>query len=509
MQIHSHPDHFVAVIGAGPAGLTTARWLLTQGLEPILFEASARVGGQWNGEAPTSGTWAGMRTNTSRIMTAFSDLEYPAGTATYPSRDEVQAYLARYADHFGLTSRIRFRTRIERLSRAAEGRWHLRSVAEGRPLDEVFARVVVATGRHVAPEVPQVAGLDSFTGSLGVFHAAHYDESERFRGASVLVAGCSISALEIATELAQNGVQVTTAYRRQRYVLPKLAAGVPTEHIMFHRAAALAGEILPPEALGEGLKAAVLRLAGSPEQFGGQTPDPNIFVAGITQSHGFLPAVAEGRIRTRAWIERIQGQTVHFADGSRDEFDAILFGTGYRLSLPWLSPDISALLDLDGARIDLHAHTFHPDLPGLAFVGLYDLVGPYFPVLEQQARWLAYAWGGTVPAPTPAEMQAGIAATRAARGHPQSHPMNAMAVLFARLAGVEPQPADWPDLERGLLFGPLSAVSFRLTGPDALPDAPKRTRAAAAAFGRIVSSQFEPEEHGLRDLVRGTLPRVA
>ena len=130
-------------------------------------------------------------------------------------------------------------------------------------------------------------------------------------------------------------------------------------------------------------------------------------------------------------------------------------------------------------------------------------------MLEQQARWLAYAWGGTIPAATQAEMEAGLAATRGARGRPQSHPMNAIALHFARLAGVEPDLAAWPDLERALLFGPLSAVSFRLSGPDALPDAPERTQDKAAAFGYITGPEFEPEEQALHDLVRSILPRAA
>jgi hypothetical protein len=79
--------------------------------------------------------------------------------------------------------------------------------------------------------------------------------------------------------------------------------------------------------------------------------------------------------------------------------------------------------------------------------------------------------------------------------------MHAMALLFARHAGVEPDPARWPGLERALLFGPLSPASFRLQGPDSLPDAARRTKEAAAAFGAIVSKQFTADEQGLHDVI--------
>jgi hypothetical protein len=72
--------------------------------------------------------------------------------------------------------------------------------------------------------------------------------------------------------------------------------------------------------------------------------------------------------------------------------------------------------------------------------------------------------------------------------------MHVLATLFATNAGVEPDPAVWPELERALWFGPLSPISFRLTGPDALADAPARAAEAARAFNAITSVEFSPDE---------------
>ncbi|MBM1174381.1 flavin-containing monooxygenase [Microvirga arabica] len=499
------PPNAVAIIGAGPAGLVTARWLASHGFEPVLFEAADRPSGQWNATSPLSGTWRGMRTNTSRVMTCFSDLEHPEGTPVYPSREDMHAYLERYAEHFGLVPRIRCCTRVERLEQADGRGWLLRWRRGAEVRTERFARVVVASGRYVAPEVPTVPGLNGFSGALGVAHTSQYNGSQAYRGKDVLVAGCSISALEIASDIALSGARsVTVCYRRQRYVLPKLLAGVPTDHVMFTRAAGLAGEILPPDDVAAGLKATVLRVAGSPDQFGAMTPDENIFAAGITQSQHFLPLVAEGRIAIRPWIGAINERSVGFADGSQGEFDALLFGIGYRLSLPFLAPELAATLGLDHAHIELCDHTFHPELEGLAFVGLYDQVGPLFPVLELQGRWIAYTWAGVIPAPSREALAAGLARSRAQRGGPQSIPMQVLALLFARNAGVEPDLGRWPDLERTLLFGPLSPVSFRLQGPDSLEEAPALTAAAAACFGAIRSPEMNDEERRLRDLVTRT-----
>jgi thioredoxin reductase len=492
----------VAVIGAGPAGLAVARWLSAHGFEPILFEAADRLGGQWNATSPLSATWPGMCTNTSRVMTSFSDLDHVEGIPVYPGREDVQAYLERYAERFGLTARIRFRTRVEEVGKAEGGGWRVRSNHEGEVRTERYSRVVVATGRYVASSIPPVPGLDGFAGALGVAHSSQYDGGLAYRGKDVLVAGCSISALEIASDIALSGARsVTACCRRQRYIVPKLLAGVPADHVVFTRAAALADESLPSHVLAAGLKTTIMRVAGSPEQYGAMTPDENVFAAGISQSQSFLPLVAEGRIEVRPWIDGIDGHKVRFADGSTRGFDAILFGTGYRLSLPFLAPDIVASLGLDDTHIDLCDHTFHPDLDGLACVGFYDIIGPAYPVIELQARWVAYTWAGIVPAPSRQALAAGLALCQARRGGPQSVGMHDLAILFARRAGVEPDLERHPDLERALLFGPLSPISFRLAGPDNLADAPVRAAAAAAAFGAIRSPEMTREERDFRDLI--------
>lgn len=488
-------DRAVAVIGGGPAGLVAARYLKKHGFEPTIFEASERIGGQWNSTSPMSGVWPGMRTNTSRVLTAFSDFDHAAGTSVFPTEAEMLAYLEGYAEACSLDSHIRLSTRVEMINRAADGGWVLRYRHDDAPVSEIYTRVVVATGRYTAPDMPAIAGLDSFTGAGGVIHSAQYPGADAYRGKSVLVVGCSISALEIASDLASSGAaNVSVAMRRQRYVLQKLLAGVPTDHVAFNRFAALAGVTLPPEALAAGLKDRVVSSCGSPEQFGAPKPDDDIFVAGLTQSQDYLARVAEGRIHPRPWIDRIDGATVDFAGGASDTVDAIIFGTGFKLSLPFLSDEIATTLGLDGNHIDLHDHTLHPDLDGLAFVGLYPQIGPYLPVLELQARWLTYLWTGLCPMPSIHTLSQGVAKAQANRGSPQEKPMHVLAGLFASNAGVEPDPAAWPTLERALWFGPLSPASFRLIGPDAQVDAPERTADAAQAFGAINSQTMTAEE---------------
>jgi dimethylaniline monooxygenase (N-oxide forming) len=485
----------VAVIGAGPGGLVAARWLLSQGFEPTIFEQTQTLGGQWTGRDGISGIWPTMHTNTNRILTSFSDLEYD-NDLTFPSNQDIRAYLHRYAETFGITTRIRFGTRVDLLSRG-DGGW----LVEHSGTTELFERVVVASGRFQTPYTPTVPGLDSFDGSAGSMSTFAYRDPDPYLGRRVLVAGGAISALEIASELAQLGATVVVTQRRQRYVLPKFAAGVPSDSRIFTRYGTLANEVLAPAEVDRQLKEIVVEAGGSPEQYGAPTPDPSLFAAGVTLGQQYLPLVAEGRITVRPWLQSVDRKTATFADGSAADFDGILFGTGFELDLAFLSDDIRTVIDVDAAQLDADRYTFHPDLPGLAFVGMWDQSGGYFVPLELQARWVAYTWSGVVPEPSETELRSAVEAYRARRGTSQKSRMNLVAMSFARAAGVEPNPDDWPDLRRALLFGPLAPSCFRLQGPDALPDAPARFVRDAAAFGAITSNELTEREQRYWSLV--------
>ena len=489
----------VAVIGAGPGGLVAARWLLSQGFEPTIFEQGPMLGGQWTGLDGRSGVWPTMHTNSSRTMTAFSDLGHDTDPV-YPSNRDILSYLHRYAETFGLTSRIRFGTRVELLKRGGTG-W----LVSHAGVDESFEKVVVASGRFHAAAIPAVPGLDTFAGSAGAISTYYYRGPSPYLGKRVLVAGCAISALEIAAELAQLGAaRVVVTQRRQRYIVPKFAAGVPSDLKIYTRYGTLASETLPAAEIDRQLKEIVIEAAGSPEQYGAPAPDPSLFAAGVTLNQHYLPLVAEGRITVRPWMESIVDATVTFADGDAEEFDGIVLGTGFGLSLPFLDKDIRTILDLDAVHLEADRYTFHPDLPGLALVGMWDQSGGYFVPLELQARWIAYTWGGTIPAPSETDQRLSVNAYRAKRGMPQKTQLNLVALTFARAAGVEPHLNNWPEVRRALLFGPLTPSCFRLEGPDGLPDAPVRFAREAAAFGAITSNELTERERRYWSLLEAT-----
>lgn len=486
-EIEMQQNGRIAVIGAGPGGLAAARWLKAEGFDPVLVESHSGIGGQWDGTNPRSGIWPQMRTNTAKITTSFSDLDLPESTALFPRNQEMLAYFRAYAQRFRLADSARFNTRVTRIE-VADGGYTVTMDAPEGPLSEVFSRVVVATGRYNKPSIPKVEGLDGFTGEQGVRHAFFYKNPEEFRGRRVLVAGGSISALEIASDLSMLGAAaVHLSQRRQRYVLPKMVCGVPLEYYAFSRAGALMRDTATPAQLLAAQKQFVTTYGGDPARYGAPAPHPDIAKAGFTGSQHYLNLVAENRLDVHPWMKKVEGRTVTFTDGSQVEVDAIIIGTGFDLDLDFLSPAMVATLRKDDKGMQLAEFTFHPDLPGLAFIGMWPQQGPYPVVLEQQARYVAYSWSGAIEPPSRDELARGIAACLGEGHFDDYRDQNEMALRFARLCGTDPAHVGDAAFQAMLEASATTAIMFRICGPDAREDAMDVFRAQFARYGPAIT----------------------
>src|SRR4051794_12324372 len=382
----------IAVIGAGPSGLSAAKHVLEAGFAVTVFEAGDALGGQWYTTAPHSGVWPGMHTNTSRAMTAFSDFPAPAEHPLHPAAEQIHAYLDAYARAFGVVEHIRFDTRVA-------------DVRPGWTVDgEPFDAVIVASGRFRKPRLPPVVA--GFGGEL--LHAFSYPGAEPFRDRAVLVYGNGISGLEIASDLAPHA-RVVSAFRNPRYVIQKVVAGVSSDWQWYTLFGALERRMLPKDEWSRRQRARILRVAGNPADFGAPEPSSDLLAAGLSLCQEYLTQVRDGSIVCRPEIASIDGTRVTFTDGSAEAVEAMICATGYDVDLPYLSRAVRQTI---GPDLALYQRTFHPDLTGLGFIGQFLAQGPYFPLLELQARWIAAVWSGEVTLPGEPVMRHAIAEPR-------------------------------------------------------------------------------------------------
>ena len=112
--------------------------------------------------------------------------------------------------------------------------------------------------------------------------------------------------------------------------------------------------------------------------------------------------ISHGAIGPKPGIDSLAGNGVRFVDGSTEEVDAIVWCTGYRVSIPFLD---QALVGDDPRELPLYKRIFHLEREDLFFVGLMQSTGSAFPIVERQAQLLAaYATGRWAP-PSPAAMR--------------------------------------------------------------------------------------------------------
>ncbi len=380
----------IAVIGAGAAGLASARWLREAGLDVVVFERTRAIGGIWR---PDTGlAYPSLRTNTSKQRTAFSDLAFDAAAPDFPAREDVLAYLERYADLSGIRSAIRFGRSVSDVRPTGTGAW----TVDGEPFD----RAVVATGLFGRAREPALPGRERFGGTI--VHASAYRDRSPYAGRDVVVVGAGSSGADIAVDLAPLARSVQVAIREMPTFTPKVYRGSPYDH----RATRLV-RLLPA-----GVRARRARRIIAAE-YARRGLELDRVTINRTPGTEFLDAVAAGRIVIRPAIAGLDERGAIFADGSRADADSVILATGYAPEFPFLPSGVPARID---GALALYRLVFPPGVDGLAFVGMVRVSGPVFTVAELQARWVAAVFAGRVALPSADAMRREID-DRLARAH--------------------------------------------------------------------------------------------
>jgi cation diffusion facilitator CzcD-associated flavoprotein CzcO len=381
------PQPRICVIGAGPCGLTALKNLLAAGLSNVIcYDDSDAIGGNWvfREEADRTSVYFSTHIISSKRLSEFEDYPMPTDYPDFPSHRQLRAYFDSYAAHFGLEPFIRLRTRVEGAQRGTDGRWSL-SLSGGSRED--FDHLVVCSGHHRDPHIPEDAG--DFTGE--VLHSRDFKRAEKFSDRRVLVIGGGNSACDIAVDISRVASRTCISLRHGYYIVPKLLFGRPID-LLYAKARKL------PRAMVQPLLAALLRLSIGPwEKYGLAPPHCGPLEMHPTLNSDILTALRHGRVLPRAGIERFEGSTVHFRDGTAEPFDAILWATGFRISFPFLDP---STVDWDTSRPPpLYLKMMHPRFDNLFFIGLFQPIGCIWRLADHQARIAALQIAGRLPRP--------------------------------------------------------------------------------------------------------------
>jgi putative flavoprotein involved in K+ transport len=201
------------IVGAGQAGLALSRYLTDLGRDHVVLERH-RVAERWRSER-----WDSFRLLTPNWLTRLPGMSYDgADPDGFMTRAEVVAFFDTYARSFDAP--VRTGVTVSRVSRESE-HWVVETDA-GR---FVAANVVVATGHHDQPRVPEIGR--TLPPHIAQLHSSRYRNPAQLPPGGVLVVGAGPSGQQIADELARSGRRVVIAAGRHRS-LPRRYRGLDT-----------------------------------------------------------------------------------------------------------------------------------------------------------------------------------------------------------------------------------------------------------------------------------------
>jgi len=308
------------VVGAGPAGLCVAAAAREVGLEPLIIEAEDNVGGTWRRVE------ADLLCLSPRQRDRLPDGSSPTGEGRRARADEVLSCLEDFRDRNRFD--IRYSTRAQSLSTGEHG------LVLGTSAGPVHSpRVVLASGEYGRPRIPPLPGT---FGGLS-HHSSEVRASDIGDEEQVIIVGSGNSAVDLAARLLARDMKITLAARSG--ISPAVSiADEPISSLMWWLSA------LPTSWL--------------PSSFRCTSTVPKV-------DDDLKVAAADGRLRVVGEAIGLDKGALLADKGERIPADRIIWATGFRRDLAWISA-----LSLDEDGVPKHQRGLSTELPGLAFMGL-------------------------------------------------------------------------------------------------------------------------------------------
>jgi len=350
----------VLVIGSGFAGLGAAIRLLKDGREDFLvIERGSEVGGTWR-----DNTYPGAACDVPSHLYSYSFELNPNWSRSFSPQSEIQAYLREVADKYRVADKHLFDTEVTLASWDGDAGHWLVDTTNGN----FSATVLVgAVGALCEPNLPDIKGIETFSGEL--FHSARWNHDASLKGKRVAVIGTGASAIQIGPAIARDVEHLDVYQRTAPWVMPRhdraystveslaykhvpLLQRAAREAIYWGRESYVLGFAFAPKILQVAQLAAernITKAIKDPELRAAVTPDWQIGCKRILISNTWYPMLARDNVDlVTDGIAEIRQNAIVTADGTVREVDAIVVATGFHVTD---SPTYERIVGKDGRSL--------------------------------------------------------------------------------------------------------------------------------------------------------------
>lgn len=275
------------IIGGGQSALACGYYLRRTNLDYIILDSQKECGGAWQQG------WD--------FLTLFSPAQHsslpgwmmPKSQNEFPTRDEVIDYVCQYEKRYKLPVKRPFE--VKNVEKESD---NFKITTDKATF---YSKTIIsATGTWNKPFIPDVPGKENFQGQQ--LHSAHYKNPEAFVGKKVLIVGEGNSGAQILAEVSKVTDTIWAARKTPEF-LPDDVDG----RVLFDQASA----------------------KYYAEQKGDKFDMSKYNLGNIVM----VPSVKEARgrdvLKAKGQFQEFYGRGVIWEDGSKEEFDAVIWCTGF------------------------------------------------------------------------------------------------------------------------------------------------------------------------------------
>ena len=408
------------VVGGGISGFFTLKHLIESGITNIiLLERNPEPFGVWNVKNSPS-VHDFTHCVSSKLYMTISDFPMPEDYPEFPHHTQIYQYYMDYVTHFDLLKYVKFNSTVTEITKK-DTEW----IVDTSGGTYTAKAVTIASGTvNDSLNVPQDAMYKNFIGDI--HHADTFGAyKDTLVNKKILLIGVSETACDLAEELRRTN-KITMSSRRGVIMQDRLVGNRPAD-----------ADVPRPltwlwNLVGDKL---FNYLVNTCFYYNRGPIGPQAYVFWGKNGHGIkewetdapymyhyfvknrevIDSIAKGVIRPVPHLARIDGRRVTFTNGVEDEFDTIIFCTGYH--------PFGSLKFIDAKYYTkLYKHIFSCEDASLSLIGFIRPTVTSLPMLsELQSRWVAMKISGKVVLPDKSTMLVETAKDRATQQKNYTH----------------------------------------------------------------------------------------